>query len=182
MSASPSAQETFDQIERELGAGLVPRIFRLLEPNPALLFHIWGQFRTVVLEGNLPRILKEMVGTAIATSTHCEYVRAVHLHSLNLQGVTPEALDAVRNGDFGSDALSATTRDVLRFAALAAAARAATASADAGEWQGARSRSAEAFAALPLDDGERFELLATVALFEEVCAVANMLDLDPSQP
>ncbi len=86
-SGSIPASETFEQIERELGAGIVPRIFKLLESHPDLLNHLWGQFRTIVLQGSLPRILKEMLGLVVATATHCDYVKGVHLHSLSLQGV-----------------------------------------------------------------------------------------------
>lgn len=39
-----SAQQTFAQIEQDLGAGMVPRIFKILEPQPLLLAHLWGQF------------------------------------------------------------------------------------------------------------------------------------------
>ncbi len=34
------AQQTFEQIEQELGAGMVPRIFKLLESQPMLLAHL----------------------------------------------------------------------------------------------------------------------------------------------
>jgi AhpD family alkylhydroperoxidase len=129
-------QQTFEQIEQELGAGMVPRIFQLLEPQPMLLFHLWGQFRATILHGNLPRLLKEMIGLVVATATQCEYVQKVHLHSLSLQGMDENALEAVRRGDYGTEAIGTVARNALRFAALTTATRAAYGSSkDDRNWQ-----------------------------------------------
>ncbi len=182
--STPSAQQTFDQIERELGAGLVPRIFKLLEDQPVLLAHLWGQFRAVVLQGQLPRILKEMIGLVVAGATHCDYVRGVHLHSLTLQGVDAELLQAVSRGDYTADDLSRDARGALRVAASATATRAAyqsSATADPA-WQNLRTSTAQALDSLDLDAQEKLELVATIALFEQICTVANLLALDPNQP
>ncbi len=113
MSEFASAQQTFAQIEQELGAGMVPRIFKLLEPQPLLLAHLWGQFRTVVLQGRLPRILKGMIGLVVARATHCDYVRLVHLHSLSLQGVDPDVLEAVGQGNYEAVEISNTAQTVI---------------------------------------------------------------------
>lgn len=177
------AQQTFEQIEQELGAGMVPRIFKLLEPYPVLLTHIWGQFRTVVLQGNLPRVLKEMVGLVVATATHCDYVRLVHLHSLSLQGIDPKALEAVRRGDYGTQEIGTVARNTLRFAALATATRAAYTSSVEGEdtWQKLRQQTSQALEDTGLEAEEKFELVATVALFEQICTMANLFALEPSE-
>lgn len=178
-----SAQQTFDQIEQELGAGMVPRIFKLLEPQPDLLASLWGQFRSVVLQGYLPRVLKEMVGLVVATATHCGYVRSVHLHSLSLQGVDQKALDAVDRGNYQADEINSMTRNVLQFAVLTTATRAAYGGdLDSSIWQELRQRTAHALETTGLEEEEKFELVATVALFEQICTVANLLNLDPSQP
>jgi AhpD family alkylhydroperoxidase len=175
-----SAQETFDQIEQELGAGMIPRIFRLLEGYPVLLGHLWGQFRTIVLQGSLPRILKEMVGLVVASTTHCEYVKAVHLHSLTLQGVDQASLDAVKNGDYGAEVISTPVRKALQFAGLATAIRSNYG--DPTQWPLLRHQTAQALEDADLEEGEQLELVATVALFEQICTVANLFQLDPNQP
>lgn len=178
------AQQTFEQIEQELGAGMVPRIFRLLEPYPVLLFHVWGQFRALILQGYLPRVLKEMVGMVVATATHCDYVRQVHLHSLSLQGIDTKALEAVNRGDYNAPEIGAVARNALRFAALAIATPTAYIPHREGEatWQALRQRTAQALEDTGLEEEEKFELIATVALFEQICTVANLLGLDPSEP
>ncbi len=178
------AQQTFEQIEQELGAGMVPRIFKLLEPQPVLLAHLWGQFRVIVLQGDLPRILKELLGLVVARATECEYVQVVHLHSLTLQGMDRDALAAVNRGDYEAAELSNLTKAALRFAALATSTRAAYASAteNRGRWQELRQQTTQALEATGLEEEEKFELVATVGLFEQICTVANLLDLDPNQP
>lgn len=177
--AAPAPAETFDEIERELGAGMVPRIFKLLEGNPALLHHLWGQFRTVILRGGVPRAVKEMVGLVVATHTGCDYVRVVHLHSLALQGLSDAAVSALRENVYDSSALSGAARDALRFAVAAVKARSADgAAAVRAGYAGAYSE----LGAAGVAPGDAVELIVTVAFFEQVCAVANLLALDPAQP
>lgn len=184
IGAIPSAAVTFDQIERELGAGMVPRIFRLLENQPVLLAHIWGEFRSVVLKGALPRVLKEMVGTVVATEMHCEYVRVVHLHSLTIQGTDKAILDAVRNGDYGAMPLSAAVRKTLRFALLATRTNASYALPEntSNGWERLRIQAGEALADTGFSAVEQAELVITVALFTQICTIANLLGLDPGDP
>ena len=161
-------QQTFEQIERELGAGMVPRIFQLLETQPMMLVHLWGQFRATILHGHLPRILKEMIGLVVATATHCDYVREVHLHSLSLQGMDEQALEAVRQGNFGVEEIGMVARNALRFTALATATRAAYDVSGKGSviWQEQRLQTLQALEATGLEEEEKFEMVATVALFE----------------
>ncbi len=164
---------------------MVPRIFLLLEGNPELLFHIWGEFREIILRGSLPRTVKEMVGLLVAVNTHCDYVKVVHMHSLTLQGVDVDALKAISERDYIPGQLSSTAHAALRFGALAVAMRAAHAKpegSDGPTWQELRQQSTEALAATNLCDTEKFELMATVAFFEQICSIANFLGLDPNQP
>lgn len=175
-------RQTFEQIEQELGAGMVPRIFQLLEPHPMILVNLWGQFRETILHGNLPRVLKEMIGLVVATATRCEYVQGVHLHSLSLQGMDEQALEAVKQGNYGTEVIGTVARNALRFAALTTATRAAYCSSGNSNWRELRQQTTAALKATDLEDDEKFELVATVALFEQICTVANLLALDPSQP
>lgn len=185
MSSAESllVQQTLEQIEQELGAGMVPRIFQLLETQPMMLIHLWGQFRATILHGHLPRVLKEMIGLVVATATHCDYVQKVHLHSLSLQGMDQQALDAVRRGDYGAQEIGTAARNALRFTVLATATRAAYAGLGEGNvtWQKLRQETTQALEDTGLEEEEKFEMVATVALFEQICSVANLLGLDPGK-
>ncbi len=183
MSSFATAQQTFDQIEQELGVGMVPRIFKLFESQPLLLAHLWGQFRGVVLQGRLPRVLKEMIGLVIAKANHCDYVRLVHLHRLSLQGVEPDVLEAVSRGNYESAQISILAQKALTFVALATSTRAAYGNnLDSSMWEGLRQQTTQILNTMNLTEEDKIELIATLALFEQLCALANLLALDPSQP
>lgn len=180
-----TAEQTFSEIERELGAGMVPRIFKLLGAQPELLAHLWGQFRLIILRGQLPRTLKEMIGLIVAVSTHCDYVKIVHMHSLSLQGIDQAALEAIVRGDYAPQQLSSLSREVLRFTALAVATRSSYPSpfgTSTVNWSTLRSQTGQTLATLNLSQEEKTEVLLAIAFFEQICTVANLLELDPAQP
>ncbi len=67
-ATDPLARQTFDEIQRELGFGMVPNIFRSMGSNPALLSANWQKFKSTILEGSLPRTVKEMIGVVVSES------------------------------------------------------------------------------------------------------------------
>ncbi len=170
----------FNQIEQELGAGMVPRIFKLLAPNPPMLANIWGQFRSCILQGALPRILKEMVGLIVARATYCDYVKIVHMHSLTLQGIDKQLLAAVSQGEYNSEQFSRLFLDTLRYTSLAVA----SLTSEPGDLTAnpPRLEAGQVLAQSGLNPIEQLELITTIALFEQMCTLANLLNLDPNQP
>lgn len=161
----------------------MPRIFKVLETQPLLLANIWGQFRAVVLQGSLPRVLKEMIGLVVAKATHCDYVRLVHLHSLSLQGVEPNVLEAVSRGDYEAVELSTVAQKALKLAALATATSVGYDDGlDSSTWKQLRQQTTDTLNTMNLAQEEKSELVATLALFEQPCTLANLLALDPTQP
>ncbi|HEY0253669.1 MAG TPA: carboxymuconolactone decarboxylase family protein, partial [Kofleriaceae bacterium] len=87
-----TVERVYKQIEAELGFGMVPNVFRAMEANPGFLEGMWGTFRAVVLEGRLPRVVKEMVGIVVSYVHGSSYARDVHLHSLTVQGIDKDVL------------------------------------------------------------------------------------------
>jgi hypothetical protein len=55
-ATDPVVRAVFDEIERELGFGIVPNLSRALAGQPAVLRATWDLFRATVLKGELPRI------------------------------------------------------------------------------------------------------------------------------
>ena len=86
-TSDPVVRAVFGEIERELGFGIVPNIFRAMAGQPAVLRATWDLFRATVLQGTLPRAVKEMIGVAVSAANHSPYALAVHMHSLGVQGV-----------------------------------------------------------------------------------------------
>lgn len=97
-NADPAARGVFGEIERELGFGMVPNIFRAMAVQPAILRATWDLFRATILQGELPRVVKEMIGVVVSATNGSEYALKVHLHSLAVQGVAEITLAALAEG------------------------------------------------------------------------------------
>lgn len=171
-------RHTLEQIEQEFGTGTVPQVFELLKSQPVLLTHLWGQFHALVLEGDLPRVLKEMVGLVVATVTHCDHIRMVLIQRLAQQNVEQHTLIAIVRGHYDAAAVSHATLAVLKFTAMAIASRTASGALTKSNWQLLHHQTKQALEDTGLEEGEQLELVATIALFEQLCTVANLLKLD----
>ncbi|MBW4693992.1 MAG: carboxymuconolactone decarboxylase family protein [Lyngbya sp. HA4199-MV5] len=165
----------FEQIEQELGVDTLPKVFKRLESQPALLTHLWGQFHALVLQGDLPRVLKEMVGLVVATAAHCDHLCAMLLHSLTEQQAEQQTLAAIVRGDYELAEVSHATLAVLRFTEMAVIHRRAGATPANQQWESLQHQTRQALHDTGLEEGEQLELVATIALFEQLCLVTNLL-------
>ncbi|HEY4057440.1 MAG TPA: carboxymuconolactone decarboxylase family protein [Kofleriaceae bacterium] len=120
-SSDPVVNRVFGEIERELGFGMVPNVFRSMANHPGLLDATWSMFRAVVLTGRLPRVVKEMIGIVVSYIHDSHYARDVHLHSLTVQGIDRDVLGVLARGDTPSRGLAPAHAAVLAFARQAAA-------------------------------------------------------------
>ena len=116
----PVVHAVFGEIERELGFGIVPNIFRAMAGQPAVLRATWDLFRATVLEGELPRIVKEMVGIVVSSANNSEYALKVHLHSLGVQGVAEGTLAALAAGSNDAPGVAPGVAAIVRLAHKAA--------------------------------------------------------------
>ncbi|PSB26957.1 hypothetical protein [Stenomitos frigidus] len=171
-------QQTLEQIEREFGTGAVPQVFSLLKSQPALLNHLWGQFYTLILHGDLPKMLKEMVGLVVATATHCDHIRLVLMQSLVQQYADQRTLTAIIQEQYEVAEVSHATLAVLQFTAIAITNRSASGALTKSKWQLLHHKTQQALNDTGLEEGEQVELVATIALFEQLCMVANLLKLE----
>ena len=86
------------EISSELGFGSVPNLFAEATDNPEMQTALWKAFRHTVLRGELPRIVKEMMGVVVSGEAGSPYAAQIHLHALALQGVEQPTLDALEQG------------------------------------------------------------------------------------
>jgi uncharacterized peroxidase-related enzyme len=119
-ATNPVVRDVYAEIERELGFGIVPNVFRALAGRPAMLRATWDLFRAVVLEGELPRVIKEMIGIIVSAANRSEYALRVHLHSLGVQGVGQAALAALAEGAEEVPGMAPSVAALLRIAYIAA--------------------------------------------------------------
>jgi alkylhydroperoxidase/carboxymuconolactone decarboxylase family protein YurZ len=68
--------------------GLVPNVFKAMAAvSHDVLVQNWTAFRETVLEGILPRVLKEMIGLVVARDLGGDYAVGLHTFSLHALGV-----------------------------------------------------------------------------------------------
>lgn len=114
----PLARAVYDDIIRELGFGIVPNLFKSMALSPAVLEANWKKFRVTILQGDVPRTLKEMIGIAISQANHSSYALQVHLHGLSALGISEEVLRMLVH-DFESCPLPGREKAAIRFGLLA---------------------------------------------------------------
>jgi uncharacterized peroxidase-related enzyme len=163
VATDPRARQAFDEIQQELGFGMVPNIFRSMGSNPALLLANWQKFKATILQGALPRTVKEMIGVVVSDVHGSEYAKQVHLHSLSVQGVQALWLAQLTDEDLEESVLPETIAAMIAFARKAA--------------RDPRAITERDFAALRdsgLSDEEIGEVVATIDLFKSVNAYTDL--------
>ncbi len=159
----------YDEICAELGFGIVPNLFKSMAIAPDFLATQWHHFRTTMLAGTLPRILKEMIGVAISQANQSEYALRVHLHSLSSLGISEQVLQLLVT-DFANCPLPERQKLAIHFGVQAACHPQLLTEQD--------------YAALyqqGLTSAEIFELLATANLFHGINQYTDALALEIDQ-
>lgn len=68
---SGDVREIFDAYRRERGN--VPNMFRTVAARPKHLTTMIAHFRTVMTEGDVPPVLKELMAVRVSSINHCRY-------------------------------------------------------------------------------------------------------------
>lgn len=158
----PVVARVYKEIEAELGFGMVPNVFKAMAGMPPFLDASWAMFRGVVLEGRLPRVVKEMIGIVVSFVHNSAYARDVHLHSLTVQGIDKDVLGVLARGDTPSRGMPPAHAAVLAFARIAASSP-----------TGIPDASREALVRAGLDGEEILEVTATISLFSAINAFTD---------
>ncbi|MFN8495964.1 MAG: peroxidase-related enzyme [Caldilineaceae bacterium] len=162
----PKVKAIYEEISAELGFGIVPNLFKSMAINPAFLEANWKKFHAIVLQGRLPRTLKEMIGVAISNANQSEYALRVHLHSLSALGISEELLRCLVT-DFEHCPLPQRQRQAIQFGLRAAKQPQRLTKTDYQELQ-----------ELGLDEQEIFELIATASLFVAINQYTDAIKLE----
>jgi alkylhydroperoxidase family enzyme len=80
--ASSAARAVYDDYLRLNGAQEPPNWLTSLGHDPKLLKAYWEKTRVCLLEGELPRLLKEMVMYVVSRENHARYDTAWHAHAV----------------------------------------------------------------------------------------------------
>ncbi|MGB3612340.1 MAG: peroxidase-related enzyme [Elainellaceae cyanobacterium] len=156
----------YDDISAELGFGMVPNLFKSMAVNPNFLEANWHKFRSIILGGEMPRTLKEMLGVAISQANRSEYALKVHLHGLSVLGISEEVLQTLTT-DFENCPLPDREKAIIRFGL-----QAATAPQDLAE------ASYDDLRHYGLNNEEIFEVIATANLFTQINQYTDAISLE----
>ena len=162
----PTAQRVYDEILNELGFGIVPNIFKSMANRPKFLEANWNHFRSTILQGDIPRTLKEMVGVAISQANKSDYALKVHLHGLSALGMSEEVLQTLVS-NFDACPLPEREKTMIRFG-LKIATQPLTVTEE--DYEGLRK--------IGLDADEIFEVVATAHLFTGINQYTDAIKLE----
>jgi uncharacterized peroxidase-related enzyme len=159
-------KEVYDEILSELGFGIIPNIFKTMAINPDILEANWKKFRSTMLQGDVPRILKEMVGVAISQANNSVYVLKVHLHGLSALGMSEEVLSTLVS-NFDACPLTAREKAVIKFGLLVAT---NPLELNESHYQNLMD--------LGLDQSEIFEIVAAADMFSSINRYTDAISLE----
>ena len=163
---NPEVKAVYDDIIAKLGFGMVPNLFKSMAHHAGFLDSNWTKFRSVILEGSLPRTLKEMIGVAISQRNDSQYALKVHLHGLSALGISEEVLRTLVE-DFDHCPLPMRDKAAIQFGV-----KAATSPHDLKDQDFNRLRE------IGLEQEEIYEILATANLFTSVNQYTDSIALD----
>ena len=134
--------------------------------RPQFLEANWTHFRSTILQGDIPRTLKEMVGVAISQANNSQYALQVHLHGLSALGMSEEVLHTLVS-NFSACPLPERAKVMIRFGLKLATAPQTVSEEDYDEMR-----------SMGLDDEEIFEVVATAHLFNGVNQYTDAIQLE----
>lgn len=88
--------------------------FKSQSERPDILEATWRLTRALLLRGQLPPTVKQMIAVKIASQNHCRYCHVLHTSALVAMGVPREVIDSVTN-DVSLAKLAPPLRAIVQF-------------------------------------------------------------------
>ena len=105
--------DVFADFRSRMGFAAAPNFILAQGGSPSVVNGTWGVVRHVLVEGELPRSLKEMMFVAISMDRDCKYCESAHLACCRMLGVDDKTLSTlVRSID---DMMPEKSRDIIQF-------------------------------------------------------------------
>ncbi len=89
--------------------------FTSISKRPDILAACWGFAKSIILQGQVPATVKQMIAVKISTANQCEYCSVIYSRALRAMGVKPEVIDCVTN-DLSLSRVPPSQRAILQFA------------------------------------------------------------------
>ena len=164
--ADSEVAEVLVDFRTRMGFPDAPNFIKAQGVAPAVMRGTWGVVQNVLVEGRLPRSLKEMIFVAISVDRNCGYCEAAHLACCRMLGVDDETLTTlVQNVD---QMLPTRARDIITFAVKCARTP-----------QGLDDDDFNLMRSHGLGDAELMELIAMSALAVYANTLADAMAVEP---
>ena len=87
--ASPEVRAVYDDIMATRKVPSVNNFWKVLAHDPANLKRVWQQVKSVMADGALDPLVKEMLYIAVSVTNNCEYCIHSHTAAARGKGMTP---------------------------------------------------------------------------------------------
>ena len=88
-AASPQVRAVYDDIMATRRVPSVNNFWKVLAHDPANLARVWAQVKSVMADGALDPLVKEMLYIAVSVTNNCEYCIHSHTAAARGKGMTP---------------------------------------------------------------------------------------------
>jgi uncharacterized peroxidase-related enzyme len=112
--ASQETKDVYADFARKMLFALPPNFIKTQGHSATVARATWDLVRGVLVSGQIPRWIKEMMFVAISKERNCHYCVAAHLACCRMLGVHPDHLDALVRDIRSSKDLK--LRDMILFA------------------------------------------------------------------
>ncbi len=94
-SDNPQLEALYKEIlEHGVGVDAPINLFTSQSERPDILRATWGIFKEILLQGELPPTLKQMIAMTIAMQNNCRYCTVAHTSALESMGVPKELIQS----------------------------------------------------------------------------------------
>jgi uncharacterized peroxidase-related enzyme len=95
LDCSDDIKEIFDEIREGFNCEEMSDYFLLLAHNKGALKSTWLAYKYILLEGVVPRQIKEMIFLSISLSKGCHYCSSSHLALCDMYKVSEDSIDSI---------------------------------------------------------------------------------------
>ncbi len=93
--APQEVQDLYEDFHRRMSFPAAPNFIMTQGHSPTVARGTWDVVRNVLVSGEIPRWIKEMIFAAISKDRNCHYCAAAHIACCRMLGVNPELLDSL---------------------------------------------------------------------------------------
>jgi len=82
------SQKVFDDIKETRNTNYINNFWRDLSHNDEELYNTWNELKSVMSEGEIPYLYKEMIYVAVSIANNCNYCIHSHTYAARKAGMT----------------------------------------------------------------------------------------------